>query len=527
MNILKLFSTVFVCIVFPGLLFAASTNFTIRTQIGTDTNPPTTPVIIDTVPVATTQINVSWTASVDDVIVLGYRVFRDALQIATTTLLTYSDTGLTPSTTYSYTVDAFDSFGNISSSSLPVATTTLPLVVPPVATISTSTTQAGGTATKVGPRLTQLVVYAQERSAQFTWETTQPTQYTLEWGRTTSYEIGSVSGTIFSKNHTTRIDMLEPGTLYYYKLTAADNRGTIRVISTDSFTTLNKIFTDSIPNVSGFSAMVNGSTVSLAWRNTFTDPSLVVRIVRSHLFYPGTIQSGAVVYEGQAESFIDREALAVRSPQYYTIFVIDKNGKVSSGAIAKAVRVPEKTEGNTVPQPTEPEREVPPEVIDEGDPAILKASDITIIQNNIIFSFSDRGTLEPTLPFVIRIPSKSVAANLKTITVTLQNPSNQREVSAYLLKLNPKGDAYEAVMAAVGVVGSSRILVEVFDYEEQTVRRISTHIEFVSNQLPVPFFPDQISNYGMLILPWTLFFSLFCLLVILFKRRTRNKNVPT
>src|SRR5207253_4792048 len=67
--------------------------------------------------------NLSWTASSDNVGVSGYRVFRDGAQIATTSATSFPNTGLSPSTTYSYTVAAFDAAGNLSAQSSPANAT--------------------------------------------------------------------------------------------------------------------------------------------------------------------------------------------------------------------------------------------------------------------------------------------------------------------------------------------------------------------------------------------------------------------
>ena len=52
----------------------------------------------------------SWTASTDDSGISGYRVFRDAgaTPVATVQTTSFTDTGLTASTSYSYTVAAVD-----------------------------------------------------------------------------------------------------------------------------------------------------------------------------------------------------------------------------------------------------------------------------------------------------------------------------------------------------------------------------------------------------------------------------------
>jgi hypothetical protein len=99
-----------------------------------DTAPPTTPTGLAAQVVSSSQVNLTWTASTDDVAVAGYCVFRNGGLIATASGTSYSDTGLTPSTTYSYTVQAFDVGHNVSAQSSPPATvTTLPASTnPPV-----------------------------------------------------------------------------------------------------------------------------------------------------------------------------------------------------------------------------------------------------------------------------------------------------------------------------------------------------------------------------------------------------------
>lgn len=502
----------------PGLILAATSEFTILAQIGTDTQAPTTPTLLSVTPIAPTQIDVTWSAATDDVLVAGYRVFKDAVQIATTTLLSYSDTGLTPSTTYAYTVDAFDSFGNISSTSNSLSTTTPPL--PPVATSTptTTTTNASGGSTRISTNLVDLLIETTQTSALFTWQTVGQTQYTLIWGRTQSYELGSVSGIVFSQNHVTNITQLEPGTTYYYELRVTDVRGVTKVVSADRFVTQSAFTAGGLPNVLGFRAQADANDVVLSWQNTFSNPEYYVRIVRSHLFYPSNIQDGAVVYEGTGESFVDRDALSQRSPQYYTIFVRNNTGGVSSGAIARAftvVRLP-----GEIPLDTQPTSTIPADI---GDDTILRAVDITIVQNELRQIFDVELTLDKNIPYIISIPYDAVAKNLKSIIVSVQNPTNQKELSAYLLKLNQAGDAYTALIPGPAVVGTAGIMVEVFDYEQATVRRISTTISFIDTTPLVPFFPDRLMMY----LTYLLMFCLFVwsiLLLFLLRRRRRSKE---
>jgi len=88
------------------------------------TTPPSAPTNLTAVASSSSEIDLSWTASTNNVGVTGYQVFRNSVQIATSTLTTYADTGLTASTTYTYTVEAFDAAGNVSATSNSAIATT-------------------------------------------------------------------------------------------------------------------------------------------------------------------------------------------------------------------------------------------------------------------------------------------------------------------------------------------------------------------------------------------------------------------
>ena len=89
-----------------------------------DTTAPSVPTGLTATAVSSSQINLSWNASTDNVGVTGYRVYRGGTQIATITGTSYQNTGLTAATTYSYTVAAYDAAGNVSAQSSSVSATT-------------------------------------------------------------------------------------------------------------------------------------------------------------------------------------------------------------------------------------------------------------------------------------------------------------------------------------------------------------------------------------------------------------------
>ncbi|MEI9941308.1 MAG: fibronectin type III domain-containing protein [Pseudomonadota bacterium] len=123
-----------------------------------DTQAPTAPSGLTATSIASDKVNVSWSASTDNVGVASYSIERCAgsnctsfTQIATTTGTTFGDAGLSASTAYGYRIRATDAAGNQSGYSNSAATTT-------AATTTTSsspdtqapTIPAGFTAANIG-----------------------------------------------------------------------------------------------------------------------------------------------------------------------------------------------------------------------------------------------------------------------------------------------------------------------------------------------------------------------------------------
>ncbi|WP_155370582.1 endo-1,4-beta-xylanase [Catellatospora vulcania] len=96
-----------------------------------DTQAPTTPSNLASSGVTSSSVNLSWTASTDNVGVSGYDILRAPgtsggtfAQVGTSTTASFGDTGLTASTAYRYQVRARDAAGNTSAVSNTVTVTT-------------------------------------------------------------------------------------------------------------------------------------------------------------------------------------------------------------------------------------------------------------------------------------------------------------------------------------------------------------------------------------------------------------------
>jgi chitodextrinase len=92
--------------------------------INPDTSSPSVPTNLVASAVSSSQINLTWSPSTDNTGVTGYKVYRNGIQIASPLTSSYSNTGLTASTQYTYTVSAYDAAGNTSAQSSSVSATT-------------------------------------------------------------------------------------------------------------------------------------------------------------------------------------------------------------------------------------------------------------------------------------------------------------------------------------------------------------------------------------------------------------------
>lgn len=505
----------------------SSDSFVVSVFGAEDTEAPTTPTLQTIDPVTPTQINIGWSTATDNYTVSGYVVERDGVVIATTTQESYADSGLLPETTYAYVVRAFDVALNYSSSSNALATTTPAVPVPPPPTEEEVEPASQGTAVRAvadSIEITEAVT-----AATFDITMARPSSLQLRWGRTGSYELGYVVSDVFVREHSIPLADLEPRTTYEYELVGYMPHGGGTVLERGTFTT-EGVLEDFLPeNVQRFRAVADGVDVRLSFDLPADQSDIAyVRVLRSNLGFPTHVTDGAVVYQGRENSvaITDQNILAAYSPVYYTAFVVDTDGRVSSGAITLAM-ASEASQGlsDEPVSPTDSDSSfgrpaVPGETGTTIQPTatssvdtdrlpeysrIPELTDITITQEK--YAGAAPKTLnEPDLTlsaetsFVVSIPTKNVSNNLKTIIVSVLDPTDTREYYSYLLRLNQDRTAYEATVPALNVLGRSQITVEVFDFEQFVVSRYQAPVTFAAEDEVIDdiVFPDVLFELGPL-----------------------------
>ena len=90
----------------------------------TDNTAPSQVTGLTATAAGTSQIDLTWDAASDDVGVAQYNIYRDGSVVATSTTTSYSDSGLSSGTSYTYEVSAEDAAGNEGAQSAPASATT-------------------------------------------------------------------------------------------------------------------------------------------------------------------------------------------------------------------------------------------------------------------------------------------------------------------------------------------------------------------------------------------------------------------
>ncbi|WDT81372.1 MAG: DNRLRE domain-containing protein [Candidatus Manganitrophus sp.] len=269
-----------------------------------DTSAPTAPTSLTATAASSSQINLSWNASTDNVGVTGYRIYRNGTQVGTTTLLNYSNAGLAADTAYSYTVAAYDAAGNLSVQSAAVSTRTLP---PPDTTAPVISGIVAGSITANG--------------ALISWSTNEPADTQVEYGTTTAYGASTVIVSTLLTAHSQILTGLNPATTYQYRVKSKDAAGNLATSGNGTFTTV-ALPDTTAPSVPGnlLASVLSAVQINLTW-GASTDNVGVV----GYRVYRNGVQVGTTSTPGYSDT-----GLLAATLYSYRVAAYDAAGNVSA-----------------------------------------------------------------------------------------------------------------------------------------------------------------------------------------------------
>lgn len=253
--------------------------------------------------------------------------------------------GLAANTTYNYRVVSKDGSGNEKKSSNNTFTTnasnvdttdnTAPSAVSDLLASEVADTSVILTWTAVGDDTS----VGQASGYEIRYSTTSITN--KNWSKATKVSdvpTPSLSGT---KEKAT-IKNLKQETTYYFAIKVSDEKPNTSVLSNVVKTTTKKtgeVVVDITPPAKALSAISSidkeKKSITLTWSNPQDDDFAKVVVVRKQDQEPQTKDDGVVVYEGNANSFIDTDVL-LDGIYYYKIFALDEVPNYSEGVALSA-----------------------------------------------------------------------------------------------------------------------------------------------------------------------------------------------
>ena len=159
--------------------FGGVVDQTMNPNAPSDSLPPTTPTLSGSA-LSATSVKLTWTASTDNIAVTGYQIARKGVVIGTVSSgTTYTDSTAAASTTYTYTVRAYDAAGNYS----------------PLSNTVTVTTPAGSTTTPP-PTTSPTSIWPATATPQYSASTSVPVELGVKFKSDVS---GKITGIRFYK----------------------------------------------------------------------------------------------------------------------------------------------------------------------------------------------------------------------------------------------------------------------------------------------------------------------------------------
>ncbi|HSS39810.1 MAG TPA: fibronectin type III domain-containing protein, partial [Polyangia bacterium] len=224
-----------------------------------DTQPPTAPANLLVTAPSNSQINLSWSASADDVGVTGYLVERcqgancaTFAQVGITATTSFQDAALTATATYSYRVRATDAAGNLgpySTVATAITTTSTDVQAPSAPGALTATATSGSQINLVWTAATDdvgVTAYRVER---------------CQGAACTAFaQIAAATTVTFSDTG------LAAGVSYSYRVRASDGAGNLGAYS--NVATATTLMADTTPPSAPSNLVatpVSGTRISLAW----------------------------------------------------------------------------------------------------------------------------------------------------------------------------------------------------------------------------------------------------------------------
>ncbi len=249
-------------------------------------------------------------------------------------------------------------------------------------------------------------------------------------------------------------------------------------------------------NVTDFIAIPSKKDILLKWTNPENPNVVSVKIVRSDKFYPIDMNDGEVIYEGNDNNVIDHDVV-IGVKYYYALFTKNIVGQYSSGVLASATinRVVDGIYTPIIDKPFEGINMAPNISSQFKD---LTLADFDFIQDGKIINHSENIIpIDGKKNLTVRLKYTKVPEILKTIAITLANPSDQSEVFTFLLRVNKTKTYYEASIAPLKRSGDYKLNLVILNFQNQGLKKLDGNLKAVAFESLLPLITSGNKNKGL------------------------------
>jgi fibronectin type 3 domain-containing protein len=272
-----------------------STQSSAVTASTNDTEAPAVPAGLQVTSVSVASVSISWNASSDNIGVTGYRVYRDASILETTSDLAYTDNTVSVGNSYLYSVSAIDAAGNESVQSSGVTANTDDIDPPTVPTGLNANSPS-------------------ENSISLSWNSSSDnvgvTGYRI-------YREGTLLGTAPALTYTD--NTVSIGNIYTYAISAIDEAGNESALSLELKVSLNDTIPPTVPtglkansaSESGLHLTWEASTdnIEVSGYNLYRGGVLLTKVNDLSCIDKGILPGSTYSYSVSATDFAGNESL--------------------------------------------------------------------------------------------------------------------------------------------------------------------------------------------------------------------------
>jgi hypothetical protein len=219
-----------------------------------DTIPPSVPANFTAVANNSNQVALNWQPSTDNVGVTGYKISRNGAALPNAVTNSYTDNSVSPSTTYNYTVQAYDAANNVSNPAAASVTTPAPVINNPII----SNVVAGSVTSS---------------SVTITWITDIPSSSQIFYGPSSSYGQNTALDTTQVTSHSQTITGLGAGA-YHFDVQSTGTASNTSTSSDGTFTIPPVINLPVIGNIAA--GNITTSSVTITWTTDIPASSQVL-----------------------------------------------------------------------------------------------------------------------------------------------------------------------------------------------------------------------------------------------------------